>query len=1056
MKQFLLLCLCLLIYSVNTTAQTVYEDFEGGAADLTWATFNGLVFQGPVANPTKDAVNGSDNVGKFTNDGVSDFCFGIGTLAAAADLSKNNLVSIKIYAPYAPARALIKMEGGARPIEKFIDITEANKWVKYTVDFSAAATYTGLTKLLVAMDPFTTPKPGVFYFDDVVANESIKVYETFETGNELGWLGLDGVLTAPVDNPEPNSVNSSAKAGRYVKSNAHSYSLLLAESATPFDFSVLNQIKMQVRASAPTQILLKLEGAGGPAIEKTKNIGLKDEWQEYTFDFSGAKDFTHLNKMIIFFDPGVEMSADTYYYDNIVAIPAGVCAGVVKNPNVIDDFECNRNATYVNGWDSLSVVANPASNAVNGSAFVGKYNDPVGEPWGALVIDYQNNIDLATKNQLKAKVWSSKAGKILFKLEGGSSPAKEIFVDVTDLNQWVEYTVDFSGEANSAHKKVVLFFNAGVDAVAGDIYYIDDLSWGEKVATDLENFENGAALPWEPLDQLTALHGTFQVVDNPNATGVNTSKKVGKYTKGSSPFSTVAAVAPGLIDISAKAQFNLDVHAPVGATSVIFQLESVSSGNKEIERDIKTPGQWETLSFNFEEFQAIRDWSAMKIIFNPNKAEAGAVFYFDNLVQSEPTVDPCEGTVSITNIIDDFECQRNYEYGGGSTLLTVVNNPNTTGNGSTKSGLYKDQPNEPWAALCAQFPNGIDLNVFNQFEMQVLSTKAVPVLLKLEGGSSPAKEIWTNITEVNKWTKIGADFSGEAGTDHKRACFFFNGGVTTTTVDDYYIDNLKWSHAPYDGCIMNFDEAAFTSSVWQYFPAENSGGFELVDNPNKSGINTSEKVGKAIEKASGAEPWQGMFTNLESYIDFGTNKIIKMKVLSPKVGGVTLKVERPLVSGFPGGSGDNTVSNTKANEWEELSFDFATSPTPIDEAGQYARITIIWDILNLPAQDVVYYFDDIVVDGGSCGVSTGLFSEVKLEELEVMPNPVSEMLNVQNAANIARLEIFSVYGQKLGTMWNNEGGNIYLNVGNLTQGTYFIMGYDGKGKLSAQSRFVKM
>ena len=44
---------------------------------------------------------------------------------------------------------------------------------------------------------------------------------------------------------------------------------------------------------------------------------------------------------------------------------------------------------------------------------------------------------------------------------------------------------------------------------------------------------------------------------------------------------------------------------------------------------------------------------------------------------------------------------------------------------------------------------------------------------------------------------------------------------------------------------------------WKYFPADNSGGFELVDNPLKAGINITEKVGKAIEKAFGEQVWQG-------------------------------------------------------------------------------------------------------------------------------------------------------------------------------------------------------
>ncbi|HOY15308.1 MAG TPA: hypothetical protein PLY70_19310, partial [Saprospiraceae bacterium] len=712
-------------------------------------------------------------------------------------------------APFAPTRALIKLEGGGKAIEKFIEITEANKWVKYSVDFSTAAG-TAHTKMLLAMDPFVTAKVGTFYVDDIVAIKSTNVFETFETGNEMGWKGLDGVLEAPVDNPTPNVVNMSAKVGKYTKSGTHAYSLLLAESPVAYDLSVSNQIKISILASAATQVLMKLEGPGGAAIERTKNIGLVGKWQEYTFDFSAAKDFKHITKMILFFDPGVETSADVYHFDNIYAVPAGACEGVTKNPDVLDDFECNRNATYVNGWDSLTVVPNPAPNPVNMSPMVGKYVDPLNEEYAILLMDFQNPLDLSVKNQFNVKIWAPKTGNLLFKLEGGASPGKEISVPVTELNQWVDYSVDFSGEALNSHKKAGIFFNAGKLPAEGDVYYIDSIHFGEKSVTDLENFENGASLPWEPLDQLTALHGTFDVVNNPDATGVNTSAKVGKYVKGSSTFSTVAAVAPGAIDISLKPQYNLDVWAPEGSTSVIFQLESVTDGNKEVERDIKTPGAWETISFNFEEFQATTDWSAIKIIFNPNVAEAGKTFYFDNLRQSEPTVDACENTVPITNIIDDFECQRNYAFGSGADLLTVVNNPNTTGNASTKVGLYKDQPAQPWAALCADFPEAIDLSVFNQLELQVLSTGAkIPVLLKLEGGTSPGAEIWTEIKAANAWEKLSVDFSNQALSNHKKVCIFFNGGVETTTVDNYYIDNIKLAHAPYNSCLMNFDDAAF-------------------------------------------------------------------------------------------------------------------------------------------------------------------------------------------------------------------------------------------------------
>jgi hypothetical protein len=1055
MKNVLLFLIAMCFSLSWAQAQIVYEDFEGGVSDLPWNGVNGT-YDGVVANPDATGVNTSPFVGSYTLNAGSDFNFAIADLPAPADMATYGLVKVKIWAPFAPTQALLKFEGSGTPIEKFIQITTANQWVEYSVDLTAgAANPTGLTKCLISFNSFLPGMSGTFYWDDIVGYEPKECYETFETGNEFGWQGLDGMFTGPVDNPAPNSVNGSAKVGEYVKSNTHAYSLLLAESATPLDLSVLNQFKIQVYTSAPTQLLMKLEGTGGN-IERTKNIGLANVWQEYTFDFSDAAANTGLTKVILFFDPGVETSGDTYYFDNLCAVPKGACAGVDPIPNMIDDFECNRNATYTNGWDILEVVNNPAPNAVNSSSKVGQYED-YGSPWENVLIDYQNALDLSVNNQLKAKVRASKAAPILFKLEGGVSAPKEVWLDVTAPNQWVELTADFSSEAAANHKKIVIFFNGGNDPVAGDTYWIDEIQWAEQTETVLEDFESGAFLPWAPLDDLTVLHGTFSVVANPAPGGVNTSANAGKYTKGTSQFSTVAAVAPGVIDISQKPQYNLDIWAPAGSTSVTMQLESVSQGNKEVNRDITNPGNWETVSFDFSDFQNITDWVSMRLIFNPGTAEAGAMFFFDNLTQGASTVDPCEGISPISNIIDDFECQRNYDVGNGNQLLSVVANPLlTTANSSLQSGLYKDQPGQPWDALCWEFPAGIDLSVFNQLSIMVYAPQTAPVLFKLEGGSSPAAEIWTDYTTANEWQRLSVDFSGQAGMDHKRVCFFFNGGVDHAgVVEDYYIDNVNWAHAPFNGCIMNFDHPAFISDTWGYFPEANDGAFELVDNPDPSGINTSPKVGKAVEKAISTQPWQGMFTNLPSYVQFGANKLIKIKVWSPNASSLTMKLENPATPGAPGSSGDNTVAITKTNEWEELTFDFSASPNPIPDDGQYRRITLIWDIATVPTSDVTYYFDDVRLDGATCPLSTGIFETPKVEQLSIAPNPVTNLLRVENLNKISRLEIHGLLGNRVANVWVGNDTAAYLDVSNLAPGMYTIAGFTSNGTLVANSKFVK-
>jgi Secretion system C-terminal sorting domain len=1051
MRNVLLLFLALCCWPLYTQAQITYEDFESGIADLPWVAVNGT-YNGAVANPAPDAVNSSAFVGSYTTNEGSDFNFAIADLLAPADMSQYGLVKVKIWSPVAPSICLLKFEGSGTPVEMFQDITVANEWVEYSFDLTAgAANPTGLTKVLISFHSFLPGVTETFYWDDITGVEAKACYESFEAGNELPWNALDGAFEGPVDNPAPNSVNGSAMCGKYTKSGTAAYSLLLADAGTPFDLSILNQFTLQIYAPVPTQVLLKLEGTGG-AIEQIKNIGLTNAWQEYTFDFSDAAANTELTKVILFFDPGVETSADDYYFDNLCAVPKGACTNATPNPDIIDDFECNRNATYVNGWDSLSVVDNPDPSTVNNSSKVGKYIDPQGEAWAALLIDYQNAMDLSTKNQFHAKVWSPKVTQILFKLEGGVSPAKEIWVDVTDANQWVEYTVDFSSEAAAGHKKITLFFNAGQDPEPGDIYYIDDIQWGEKSETVLEDFENGAFLPWEPLDQQTVLHGTFDVVANPAPDVVNESAMVGKYTKGTSAFSTVAAVAPGVIDISQYPQYNVDIWAPVGATTVTMQLESVAQGNKEVTRDLNNTGNWETVSFDFTDYQGITDWAAMKLIFNPGVAEAGAMFFFDNLTQGASTVDPCEGVVPISNIVDDFECQRNYDFGAGSDLLSVVANPQlTTVNSSTLVGKYEDQPNEAWAALCIDFPDGIDFSVYNQFGIMVKSEATVPVLYKLEGGSSPALEVWQDLTVSGEWEKVSVDFSSQAGMDHKRMCIFFNGGVDHPGgVEDYYIDNIAWEHAPFTSCIINFDQPAFDAPDWTFFEngSFNDNGFSIVDNPALGGINTSPKVGRAIEASDGTQPWSGLYTGLPAPIRFPGPKIIKMKVLMPGVSNVTMKLEKPLNPNADP-TGDNTVTNTTSGEWEELEWNFSSVPDDAD----YTQITLIFNILEIPSSDLTYYFDDIRIGDGAC-ITTGVFTP-KVETMSISPNPVRDLLRVDNPGKVARLEIYNLLGRRVAGVWVGNDTYADLDVSNLPAGIYTLAGYARDGLLLGNAKFIK-
>ena len=206
-----------------------------------------------------------------------------------------------------------------------------------------------------------------------------QINENFESGTAtLNWEALDGAWNGVVNNPKPNAVNPSSKVGRYVKKDSTAYSLFWAKFTTPINLTANNRFKINVLANKSGTLIFKLEGPRGNK-EVSKQIVVAGAWQEYSLDFKSASAVDSLNRLILFFDAGVGNSKkDTFWFDNVQQLPADACSGVAPITSILDDFECQRNANYFNGWDSLTVVNNPSPTGINTSAKVGRYGDQIG------------------------------------------------------------------------------------------------------------------------------------------------------------------------------------------------------------------------------------------------------------------------------------------------------------------------------------------------------------------------------------------------------------------------------------------------------------------------------------------------------------------------------------------------------------------------------------------------------------------------------------------------------------------------------------------------------
>lgn len=169
--------------------------------------------------------------------------------------------------------------------------------------------------------------------------------------------------------------------------------------------------------------------------------------------------------------------------------------------------------------------------------------------------------------------------------------------------------------------------------------------------------------------------------------------------------------------------------------------------------------------------------------------------------------------------------------------------------------------------------------------------------------------------------------------------------------------------------ILDF-ESASKSATFQYFGSslepELTG---VIDNPDKTGINTSAKVGE-FKKPAASQTWAGAFSkpNPTTEVDVTAGGMICIKVWSDHVGNLAFKLE----------GGSNAAPNwvqqvniTETNKWVELCFDPSLNsleaPNKPATGASYKTVVLFFDFGTVLTEEKKYYFDDLIVKGASTG-----------------------------------------------------------------------------------------
>lgn len=502
---------------------------------------------------------------------------------------------------------------------------------------------------------------------------------------------------------------------------------------------------------------------------------------------------------------------------------------------------------------------------------------------------------------------------------------------------------------------------------------------GGKATTEVKKTINIVSPVVLPLDFETAGQtykfsnfegGDVSVIANPQVSGINTSAKVAKMVKNSGQtYGGSLITLGGSMDFSVNKYFSMKVFSPRVGAKVLLKVENASNGSQSFEKEVTTSkaNVWEELIFDFSAINTANSYQNVVLIFdNGTRGDGSAnfTFLFDDIKLMNPVV------IAPINLPVTFDA-ANTNY----TVTDFGNNSSIDGvdptNASNKVKITtKPTGAETWAGTTIGTPTGfasaIKLTASNpKMSVRVYSpATGIPIRLKIEDRNNASISVETEVLtkSAKAWEELTFDFTKQvAGTPalnlsntyHKASLFFDFGTAGNGKV--FYWDDVKIATVTETNNTLTIPLTFESTSLKYDFLNFDGGNATVLANPHSNGINTSAKVAQMIK--NGGQPWGGAFITLEKPIDFSVGKTFKMKVYAPKVGTkVLLKVEN-LTDG--GVSFEKELSTTKANAWEELTFDFSG----IDVSKSYQKVVLIFDngTKGDGSANFTYLFDDIIL-----------------------------------------------------------------------------------------------
>lgn len=469
------------------------------------------------------------------------------------------------------------------------------------------------------------------------------------------------------------------------------------------------------------------------------------------------------------------------------------------------DFEAGAGSYAITDFDGaeLTVVDNPDPTGINTSSKVAKMVKGAGQNWAGSYIDLDNPMDFDNNNAFKMKVYSPRDdAKVLLKVENSADPGQnfEKEVAVTKANEWEEIIFDYS-EINTAnpYDRVVLIFDLGTvgDGSANFTYYVDDIELFNYVPTTEDvsiDFEEGAGSY-----AITDFDGgALTVIDNPHASGINTSSKVGQMVKNPGQVWGGSYIdLENAMDFTNNNTFKMKVYSPREGAAVLLKVENSADAGINYEQEVLTTkaNEWEQLTFDYSQIDTESTYDRVVIIFDNGTEGDGSenfTFLIDD-IELVYEVNPASLPLGFEETRTDYTFT---DFDGG--VATRIDNPHAIGlNPSSKVIQMVKNAGQPWGGSYITLGEPIDFSSDTLFKMKVFSPKAdAKVTLKVENIDDPG--IWyeqeATTTVADKWEELTFNYSEIDDTQEyqKVAIIFENGTEGDGSADfTYLFDDIE-------------------------------------------------------------------------------------------------------------------------------------------------------------------------------------------------------------------------------------------------------------------------